>query len=297
MLSRIRTNKLFWRWILNSPQTISHLLDGSEKTSLHSELSVLESEGLLMTSAPSLFDEQGLHFLKAIKNETKQKVNSPEIQDILKDPPQLQPKIKNKDYIIHLFDSIHSTFDLSSPFIQFALHPRLLSLVNAYMGMRSRLQGVMVWLNVPTPAEAKETQLWHRDGDDVMNVKVFVYLKDVNEGAGPFTFIPKTHPKGILKSAAPKQTNGRTTDEDMEKVIPRNQWKLCVGKEDTVIIADTTGFHKGLKPTSEHRLLLNIHYTSHRPLFPNVMTLRGNLNNSSLKPAQRVALQGSQFIN
>ena len=55
----------------------------------------------------------------------------------------------------------------------------MLALANAYMGMRSYLRAVDMWLNLPTGEPPKLSQLWHRDYDDIRNVKVFVYLTDV----------------------------------------------------------------------------------------------------------------------
>jgi hypothetical protein len=59
----------------------------------------------------------------------------------------------------------------------------------------------------------------------------------------------------------------RVGDEEMAKVIAPNEWKICTGRADTVIIADTRGYHKGLQPRQGHRQLLTFQYTSGKPLW------------------------------
>ena len=47
---------------------------------------------------------------------------------------------------------------------------------------------------------ARDSQLWHRDpANDEHLLKVFVYLTDVDEGAGPFMYAAGTHPEGDVK--------------------------------------------------------------------------------------------------
>ena len=141
--------------------------------------------------------------------------------------------------------------------------------------MRRYLRYVNVWYAFPTHGLAKETQLWHRDDPDHLTVKLFIYLKDVDEGSGPFCFIPRTHPLGSLNKIRARAREGRTNDEEMASAVPPAHWKVCTGPAKTVVLADTTGFHKGLKPETKHRLLLVFHYTSGKPRNPRNFVLRG----------------------
>ena len=88
-----------------------------------------------------------------------------------------------------------------SPLLRLALDEKLLEIVSLYLGMWPRLQSIAAWLNFPSPDQAKHSQLWHRDPEDIKLLKVFIYLDDVDANRGPFSYIPKTHPFG-LRSAA-----------------------------------------------------------------------------------------------
>jgi hypothetical protein len=178
-----------------------------------------------------------------------------------------------KDYKVPL---LAPQLSIEDPFVRVALQPRLLRLVNRYLGMHSSLRAIELWWDRPTSIQAKETQLWHRDGDDLMNVKVFVYFTDVDLETGPFCFIPRTHPRGERRWLTPEHdVEGRTTDEQMTRVIPQSKWQVCLGSAGTVAICDTCGYHKGLKPSHNERLMLMLQYTSGTPRYPRVIELVG----------------------
>lgn len=161
------------------------------------------------------------------------------------------------------------TLSIEDPFVQFALDHRILGVVNHYLGMHACCRAINLWWDRPTPGPAKETQLWHRDGDDVVNVKVFVTLHDVNPDGGPFTDIPRTHPFGSRRHLIAKHVyENRSTNEQMEKILPRSEWLVCTAPARMVVFCDTCGYHKGEKPTHRDRMLYMVQYTSGTPNYP-----------------------------
>jgi hypothetical protein len=125
---------------------------------------------------------------------------------------------------------------------------------------------VGAWLNYPTETEAKTSQLWHRDPEDLKIIKVFIYLVDVDESCGPFTFIPDTHPFGrVAGKAAHYEKKKRVLDDQLAEVYPKETWKSCMGPAHTMIMADTVGYHRGGKPSVGQRILLTFTYTSGAP--------------------------------
>ena len=192
-----------------------------------------------------------------------------------------------KDYKIPL---LTPQLSLDDPFIRLAMDPRILIPVNRYLGMRSLLRAVELWWDRPTNSPAKETQLWHRDGDDLMNVKVFLYFTDVDLETGPFCFLPRTHPRGPRRSVAPERdAQGRTTDEQMARLLPPSEWRVCTAPAGTMIFCDTCGYHKGLKPTRNERLMLMMQYTSATPRYPRELQVLGQAE-GELSSIQREAL-------
>ena len=162
---------------------------------------------------------------------------------------------QSKDFLERLMPE---TVAFESAYVRLALEPKPIALANAYIGMRSYLRGLELWRNLPTDAPPKLSQLWHRDWDDRVNLKYFLYLSDVTEHHGPFTFAPGTHPRGPRAL----DVRDRLTDEEMTERIPREEWVVCTGEPGTVVIADTCGYHKGGKPERDDRLLWTAQYTS-----------------------------------
>jgi hypothetical protein len=181
------------------------------------------------------------------------------------------------------------SFDAADPFVQVALHPSVLAVANGYLRLRSTLRALELWLTEPTPGPAIQTQLWHRDADDLLNVKLFLYFSDVTRAAGPFTYAPRTHPLGDRRELPERDTEWRSTDEQMGRVVPEEEWIVCEGVAGTAVFADTCGYHKQLKPESDERLMLVAHYVSGRPYVPHALELRG-VDAAALTDEQHVAV-------
>jgi hypothetical protein len=257
-----------WRWGRNPGRTLRHNLASGAMRQPKSDVDRLRSDGILIRPADQVFDANGLQQLESVVASADARMREHEVQSALANPGSLGTR---KDYRIHL---AAKDFDVENPLIQLAIHPALLARVNGYLGMWSYLREVQIWLDMPTPGEAKETQLWHRDDDDHANVKAFIYLNGVTEGGGPFCFVPGTHVFGGLQAAVPPAAPGRMNDDQMAAHVPAGSWTRCVGSASTVILADTTGFHKGLKPQTQHRVMVSLHYTSGTPRYPRNFELR-----------------------
>jgi hypothetical protein len=181
------------------------------------------------------------------------------------------------------------SYALDHPFARIATHPRALAIVNGYLKLQSTLRALDVWHTHPTPGPAIQTQLWHRDGDDVVNMKMFVYFSDVTRGAGPLCYARGTHPYGSRRELPAGDEQARSTDEQMADVAPESEWTFCEGKAGTVVFADTCGYHKQVKPESDERMLLVAHYVSAVPYVPRAVALTGG-DDQALSDDQYVAV-------
>jgi hypothetical protein len=167
------------------------------------------------------------------------------------------------------------SFEASDPFVRIALHPAVLNVTNGYLELRSHLRALELWHTRPTAGAAVQTQLWHRDADDVMNVKLFVYFTNVTRPAGPLTYAPRTHPLGDRRTVPEHDEHRRSTDEQMRRVVPEGEWRVLEGGPGTVVLADTCGYHKQLKPESDERVKLVAHYVSGTPYVGPALELHG----------------------
>jgi hypothetical protein len=90
--------------------------------------------------------------------------------------------------------------------------------------------------------------------------KPFLYLEDVDEGNGPFTYIRGTHNAYLLRYKKQIFGNGKTEsptsfyEKDVKSVI-HNEVQLC-GKAGTLILADVRGLHRGSPQLERSRSIL-----------------------------------------
>ena len=163
-----------------------------------------------------------------------------------------------------------------SPLLKLALDRKLLEIVAAYFGMWPCLHAIGAWLNFPTVNEAKNAQLWHRDPEDLKLIKVFIYLNDIGPENGPFCYIPRSHPFSSGARKIPSHRDDkRILDDEMITVFPRETWVEYTGPANTMIIADTVGFHRGGKVQEGTRLLITFTYTSGKPLVKRELRVTG----------------------
>jgi hypothetical protein len=168
-----------------------------------------------------------------------------------------------------------TNFAADDPFVRIALYPAVLNVTNGYLKLRSTLRALELWHTRPTPGSAIQTQLWHRDADDVMNVKLFLYFTDVRVPAGPLTYAPRTHPLGDRRTVPEHDEHRRSRDDQMARVVPESDWRILEGAPGTIVFADTCGYHKQLKPESDERVKLVAHYVSGTPYVEPALELRG----------------------
>lgn len=223
----------------------------------------LRRDGVLITNADTVFGDRAL--LESAAARAKE----------LYDQPRAKRDAAPGSKDTFLTKLATASYDADDPFVRIALHPNVLAVANGYLGLRSTLRALDLWLTEPVAGPAIQTQLWHRDGDDVMNVKLFLYFSDVTRAAGPLCYAPETHPLGSKRELPERDDRARSTDDQLARIVPEQTWRLCEGHAGTVVFADTCGYHKQLKPSGEERLLLVAHYVSGTPFVPRDLELRG----------------------
>ncbi|MEQ1761680.1 MAG: phytanoyl-CoA dioxygenase family protein [Pyrinomonadaceae bacterium] len=261
-----RRKELFWRYGFNLVPSLNYRFrsEGDANRETRNVLERLDREGIAITSIDEL-PELGAAFydldltVKNILENRRTELNKLKLQANDKD------KIGEKTFNVELLGS-EVEFQPKSVFARFALHDALLNIANNYFRMLVKLRYYNVWLTFATKSKPRESQLWHFDREDNYILKVFVYLKDVDEGTGPFTYAPRTHRKGILHGMEPEyfveKNVRRTTSEQMAAVVPAENWVKATGKKGTIVFADTRGYHKGGESRTSDRLMFTCMFTS-----------------------------------
>jgi hypothetical protein len=180
-------------------------------------------------------------------------------------------KSSGKDYLVRQWDS-HPVLTPDDPWLRLGLAPALLDTVNTYLGLWSKLNYVDVWYTIPGPVErpAVASQRWHRDPEDQRLVKVFLYLSDVDAGAGPLEYVRGSNAGGPHAGLWPNPDPGTASyppEGEVEARIPAADRVACTGAAGTLVFCDTHGFHRGGLATGRARVLATWAYVTPASIF------------------------------
>ncbi|XGV96493.1 MAG: hypothetical protein ACAF41_27645 [Leptolyngbya sp. BL-A-14] len=173
------------------------------------------------------------------------------------------------------YPQIFTVTDLPA-FSQWAQNQRLLNIIENYIGLPVAFQGVHLRRDFANERPVT-TELWHKDLEDRRVIKLFVYLSDVATETGPYEYIPRSKvtrkiaqqiKASFTKRVATNPYDMGITDDEMAAIVPRSDWRTCVGAAGTVLFSDPVAvFHHG-KSRTQGRSALFFVYTAHDPLRP-----------------------------
>lgn len=254
---------LKWRYVDNFAASLAYRFG---RPSLSEEvarvLSELDRNGIAITSAQALLGPGSLYWELDAAVEKLERVLAERVaaaRTAAKNPES------HKGYILNLLGD-RPPLDPNDIYVRFALQRPILQLANAYSGMYTQLRFYNVWHTFATPLPPRDSQLWHRDPEDYHIVKLFVYLSEVDEGAGPLVYAAGSHLKVGLRREPPysrkKGDAKRTDDTQMAQAVPPERWINAVGPKGTMVFADTRGYHKGGLARERDRLMYLCMFTS-----------------------------------
>lgn len=180
-----------------------------------------------------------------------------------------------KKYLIRRYERGKSKLPLEpavlpsdGPWLRYAAGDELLGIVNAYRGAMTKLVDFDLWYTLPSGAQAPRTgsQRWHRDPEDQHVVKVFLYFSDVDEDAGPLEYIPSSAEGGRYGHLWPwgKESPRYPPSEELERAIPSSERVVATAPAGTLVVCDTSGFHRGGYARSTPRILATHTYVNRK---------------------------------
>ena len=206
----------------------------------------LQSDGIAVTHINDLFPEEDI--LKQLQSYEAVQRNQ-------------QEQYHKKTFFIDYWPQ-RQELKLDDTFVKIMLSPRILDVVNSYMGMFSQVVFYTLQMTSVMGREKTYSQNWHRDPQEQRFCKVFIYLNDVDEKTGPFVYIPQSsygHKYGKLFPQKPPA--GVYPDaEKLERLIPKSEWRTMAGKAGTMLFCDTTGLHYGGCAENKPRIMSTFSY-------------------------------------
>jgi len=134
--------------------------------------------------------------------------------------------------------------------------PFILGVASAYYGVPFH-SGVLVFQHNTQTNE--QTRYYHVDAF-IREFKSFIYLDDVDEGNGPFAYLPGTQRKHFMRIR--KQVMGNAEGESPTSFYPDDLGSMLdsesqiVGPAGTLILADVRGLHRGTPQVNRSRSVL-----------------------------------------
>ena len=138
-------------------------------------------------------------------------------------------------------------------------HPLVLQAIGDLFGCKPTISNISMWWSLPGHAKAEHAELFHRDVDDWLFIKLFIYITDVDAGSGPHVFVRGSHNSPKLGKIA------RYTDEQVAQEFGQDNVLSLTAPAGTSFLENTYGMHKGQLPSASRRLLLQAQY-SLRPI-------------------------------
>lgn len=146
------------------------------------------------------------------------------------------------------------------------MDPVLLDAMSRYLGCPPiHVQTNSWWSKAESHDERslrKSAQLFHQDKEFIKFLKVFVYLNDVTEDNGPHQFIAGSNKDYLEHVPAGYKFSQRLSDEYLAATYDRSRFQSFTGRRGTVVIEDTSGFHKGKPVISGQRLILQLEFAA-----------------------------------
>ncbi len=139
--------------------------------------------------------------------------------------------------------------------LRLANDKQVLRVVESYFKCRPTISNISLWWSLKTDGAPEEAENFHRDIDDWRQLKLFIYLTDVDEDLGPHVFVRGSH-------SARKYLNARRYS-DMEIVTTFGAERIVTftGPHGTCFLENTFGLHKGTTARKGNRLLFQVLYT------------------------------------
>jgi hypothetical protein len=199
-----------------------------------------------------------------------------------------------KRFLLNVLDA--STLTRNAPMIRLALREDVLVAVSRYLGVVPFLSNISVFHSDTVDSKLTSSQLYHCDGDDITQLKLWVYCSDVEMRSGPLTVLDADATREVQRRAR-YQFRQRLTDAQVHAIVGSSRDHPIVGPSGTTAFVDTSRcFHFGSRVQSDAppRLAVMIQYqTPYSFMLPtgaeDTLPFR-HLTDSGLSPLQRLVL-------
>ena len=132
-----------------------------------------------------------------------------------------------------------------------AFHSNILKIAATFLGFIPPLYRVTVVRDFPHNRPLHSSN-FHKDNDEADSLQIFIYLVDIDDTRGPLVYVPGSNHYDA-RSCRPRLSrdiglpgnDGRISDEEVERVYPRESWAVLRTPRGSVAAIHGNGIHKG----------------------------------------------------
>jgi hypothetical protein len=149
--------------------------------------------------------------------------------------------------------------------LELALDEDILTLMTMYLGPGAALGTCNLRSSFVTETKERTTTMFHRDNNSKNFLKVFFYLNDVRTPEeGTFTYMEGSH---IFRKEKEYVHGSRWTDKQVTDLYGEDKLVCLTANVGDLLLANTTGFHKGTQCKTQGRAMLTLNYTTEEEKF------------------------------
>jgi hypothetical protein len=222
-------------------------------------LDALHSDGVAIVPFARLFGDAAMweeltQDVRAFVSQTERELPSLTEEDraALYTKPFLVRRFSRKDADEHV------SLPPSNAWVRLGVSTEILGILNAYRECPVWLQDLDLWYTVPTTSAGERTfsQQWHRDGREDHILKVFTYFSEVDGEAGPFEYIRASAGGRKYGALFPwEKQEVYPPQDELAGAVDEADFLTLTGSAGTIVICDTSGFHRGGFARSKSRIL------------------------------------------
>lgn len=144
--------------------------------------------------------------------------------------------------------------------VRIAFDETLIQCASEYLGCMPAIGSVNLRKSFANPLSDFDTHYFHSDENSPRFLKFFFYLNDVSGDGGPFCYVRGSHRRKFRgwRSCYRWTPEEVATQYGEERIV-----ELCARVGD-LIVADTTGFHRGCKARLYDRRMFTVNFVVHR---------------------------------
>ncbi len=169
-------------------------------------------------------------------------------------------KQRKRDFLVQLAGDADL---LARPKIaDYVLSDEILGLASHYLGQVPLLTRFDMWWS-PVNKSLSESQFYHYDGEDETQLKVILYINDVDEETGPFTLLSAQDSEKVKSTKVfSERRSERLGDQEVEGIVGKDAVVRVIGPAGTLAACDTGRcLHYGSRSKSRDRFLLMAQFT------------------------------------